>query len=115
MKIETVFISVNARDFSAQSQWWSTLLERKWDREPMTSCHEWDLTDSALFQVLDNAEESGAATVTLHITDLDAHIARLRREGIDVSDPVYVEGFESLRFSQFEDPEGNKVGLLEGA
>lgn len=115
MKIENVFLSVNAKDFSALSQWWSTLLQRKWDREPMPGCHEWDLTENVLFQVLDNPDQSGSATVTLRITDLDAHIERLQREGIEVPRPVNVEGFENLRYSQFKDPEGNEVGLLEGA
>lgn len=115
MKINHIFLSINAANFSAQSDWWAKLIGRHWDREPMPSCHEWDLTDDVLFQVLDSAEEHGGATVTLHVPDLDAQIRRLAKTGIEVPQPVKVEGFGSLRFAQFSDPEGNTVGLLDGS
>ena len=115
MNIKNVFVSVHASDFSGLSDWWSNLLERKWDRQPMPSCHEWDLTESVFFQVLDDAQHSGRTTVTLKVTGLDDHVERLRGFGINIPDPVDVVGFDSLRYCQFNDPEGNEVGLLEGS
>ena len=113
MKVDSVFLSVNAKDFAAQSKWWSDLLGREWDREPMPSCHEWDLREGVWFQVLDNARGE-PVTITLHVADADAQIARLRKAGIEVRDPVKVEGFDTLRYAEFSDPEGNTVGLLDG-
>jgi len=46
---------------------------------------------------------------------LAAEVVRLRKADLDVPDPQKVEGFETLRWSAFTDPEGNKVNLLEGA
>ena len=115
MKINHVFISISAADFAAQSDWWTRLIGRRWDREPMPSCHEWDLTEHVLFQVLDSAEGRGHATVTMHVADLDAEIARLAKVGIDVPEPVKIEGFDTLRYAEFTDPERNTVGLLDGA
>ena len=115
MKLNHIFLSIDAADFAAQSDWWSKMIGRRWDREPMPSCHEWKLTDDVLFQVLDNAEERGGATVTMHVPDLDAQIERLAEAGIEVPEPVKVEGFDNLRFAQFHDPEGNTVGLLDGS
>ena len=79
----------------------------------MRSCHEWDLREGVWFQVLDNAEGE-PVTVTLHVADVDAEIARLRKAGIKIPDPVKVEGFDTLRYAEFDDPEGNTVGLLDG-
>lgn len=115
MQFDTVFLSVNARDFAAQSEWWSTVLGRRWDRQPMPSCHEWDLMLGVLFQVLDNDGEGGPTAVSLHLASLDDAVARLRAAGIAVPDPGPVEGFASLRLAQFDDPEGNPVTLLDGA
>ncbi len=115
MKVENVFVSVNAADFIGTSHWYARLLERTWDRDPMPSCHEWDLAGSVLFQVLDNPEGAGSATVTLRIDDLDRKIEQLRANEIDVPSPAPVQGFDTLRFCRFSDPEGNTVGLLEGA
>jgi predicted enzyme related to lactoylglutathione lyase len=114
MKINHVFLSINADDFAGQSDWWVRFIGRRWDRVPMPSCHEWSLSDGVLFQVLESSDGHGSATVTLHVPDLDTEMDRLANEGIEVPDPVKVEGFESLRFTQFSDPEGNTVGLLDG-
>lgn len=115
MIVGKVFLSLHARDFAALSTWWSILLERGWDREPRPSCHEWDLAGCVHFQVLDDPEGAGLGTVSLHVAELTAQVERLRREGMAVPDPVQVEGFDNLRFCPFTDPEGNQVGLLEGA
>ena len=42
-------------------------------------------------------------------------IGRLREADIDAPDPEKVEGFKSLYWLTFTDPEGNKVNLLKGA
>lgn len=115
MKINHTFISINATDFSAQSEWWERFIGRHWDREPMPSCHEWSLTDDILFQVLDSDNREGGTIVTLHVPDLDAEIDRLKGVEIDVPEPVKVEGFKTLRYAEFADPEGNQVGLLDGS
>lgn len=115
MKIDKVFVSINAKNFAAQSEWWAKLLDRHWDREPMPSCHEWDIAGCMLFQVLDNGGEGGPTSATFHLADLDSEIDRLRAAGIDAPDPVKIDGFDTLRFAQFEDPEGNPVGLLDGS
>ena len=79
----------------------------------MPSCHEWDLREGVLFQVLDNPDE-GATAISLMVTDLKDQVARLREAGIDVTDPTPVPGFDTLRLSSFRDPEGNPVSLLQG-
>lgn len=113
MKIKDIFVSINARDFDAQTAWWTTLIGREPDRHPMLSCREWDLAPSVLFQVL-NSPENGPTTVSLRIIDMDTEIARLRKVGVDVPDPQDIDGFDTLRLSAFSDPEGNKVNLLDG-
>lgn len=115
MKVQTVFLSINARDFAAQSEWWRRALGRRWDQSPVPDCHEWNLTDDVLLQVLDGKNGAGGATVTLRVDDLDAALARLKEEGIVLSSPRKVEGFTTLRYAHGKDPEGNTLGLLDGA
>ncbi|WP_324752033.1 VOC family protein [Roseovarius sp. Pro17] len=114
MNIQDIFLSINARNFDAQTAWWTIFIGRAPDRKPMPSCQEWDLTPSVLFQVLDSPD-NGPTDVSLRIDDMDKEIARLRKVGVDVPDPQDVEGFDTLRWSAFTDPEGNKVNLLEGS
>ena len=113
MKVKDIFLSVNARNFDAQTAWWTTFIGRDPDRHPMPSCREWDLAPAVLFQVLVAPEDAHTA-VSLRIEDMDGEIARLRKAAVDVPGPVSVDGFDTLRWSAFTDPEGNKVNLLEG-
>lgn len=115
MTPDTVFLSVNAQDFEGLSAWYRQLLDRDWDREPMPSCHEWGLTDTVAFQVLNMPEGLRPVAVSLAVSDLNAQIDRLRAAGVDLPDPAKVPGFDDLRISTFNDPEGNPVSLLEGA
>lgn len=114
MQIDSVFISLHAEDFEAQTRWWETLIGRAYDRRPMPSCHEWTLRDGVIFQVLDSMEDLPKGAVTLHVADLDAEVARLRAAGVEVPEPQRVDGFETLRFVSWKDPEANVVGLLDG-
>ena len=79
----------------------------------MPTCHEWDLRDGVLFQVLDNNDSSTTA-ISIMVTDLDDQIARLRQAGVAIDEPELVPGFAQLRLCSFKDPEGNPVSLLEG-
>jgi predicted enzyme related to lactoylglutathione lyase len=115
MKVDTVFISINATDHAAQTEWWTTFLGRPFDRIPVPSCREWDLREGVLFQVLDNSSDRTRVAASLRVADLDANIERLRDAGVAVPDPQRVEGFDSLRFVSVRDPEGNTLGLLDGA
>lgn len=115
MRVETVFVSIGAKDHRAQCAWWSALIGRKPERRPMPSCCEWDLAPGVLFQVLDNPSGGAVDVVSLRIADLDAEIARLRGEGIEPPAPRKVEGFDALYWTRLRDPEGNEVNLLEGA
>lgn len=114
MDVANVFVSLGVKDHAAGCDWWSAVLGRRSDRRPMPSCCEWDLTDSVLFQVLDNPIEGAVNTVSLRLDDLQSEIARLRMAGIAVGDPEPVPGFETLRISTLADPDGNTLNLLGG-
>ncbi|PZO49178.1 MAG: hypothetical protein DCF16_15145 [Alphaproteobacteria bacterium] len=115
MDVDTIFISINATDHTAQTDWWTKFLGRPFDRIPVPSCREWDLREGVLFQVLDNSSDRTRVVVSLRVENLDANIERLRAAGVPISDPKPVEGFATLRFVSVQDPEGNTIGLLDGA
>lgn len=114
MGVANVFVSIGVADHPAGCAWWSAILRREPDRRPMPSCCEWDLTDTVLFQVLDNPKQGAVDIVSLKFDDLDAEIARLRGEGLFIDDPEKVPGFDTLRIAALTDPDGNTLNLLGG-
>ncbi len=114
MDVATVFVSIGVLDHAVGCDWWSTVLGRGPDRRPMPSCCEWDLTDTVLFQVLDNPKLGVVDVVSFRLSDLDAEVARLRGKGFSIDDPENVPGFDTLRIATIADPDGNTLNLLGG-
>jgi hypothetical protein len=115
MHINRVFMTAYASDHHRLVDWWTILLGRTFDRVPVPSCREWDLTDTVLFQVIESPQQHGALNFSARISNLKEKIDALRRQGIDVPTPQRVAGFDELWWTGFKDPEGNTVNLLEGA
>lgn len=114
MGVAHVFVSIGVADHPAGCARWSTVLGRRPDRRPMSSCCEWDLTDTVLFQVLDNPRQGAVDIVPLRLDDLDAEIARLQRGSLPIDHPEKVPGFDTLRIATLTDTDGNTLNLLGG-
>ena len=67
MNVDTIFLSINAANHAAQTEWWTKLLGRPFDRSPVPSCREWDLREGVLFQVLDNPGDRTRVAVSMRM------------------------------------------------
>jgi len=114
LQVANVFVSIGVADHPAGCAWWSTVLGREPDLFPMPSCCEWNLSDTVLFQVLDNPKQGAVDIVSLRLDNVDAEIARLLGEGLPIGDPKKVPGFDTLRIATLTDPDGNTLNLLGG-
>ena len=114
MDVRSVFLTAYAKDWAGVSDWWSRALGRRWDREPVSNCHEWSLMGGVIFQVIDFGGGPKGTVVTVKVDDLDVEVGRLRGLGFAAPDPAKVPGFATLRFCSLKDPEGNELGLLDG-
>lgn len=114
MNIKTVFITVWAKSHTELVDWWTKAIGRSFDRKPVKNCCEWELTKDVLLQVIDSSERKGNTYVSLRIENLDGERQRMIAEGIDLSEPELVPGFERLHWAKVKDPEGNELNFLEG-
>ena len=110
MKTETVLAGVTVADFESSLDWYERLLGRAPDQQPMDGLAQWRVSDSALFQVLQEPERAGGSVVGFTVADLAAEVAELRDRGIT---PEHDERTsDRVLFETYIDPEGNRVGLL---
>jgi predicted enzyme related to lactoylglutathione lyase len=114
MNIDHIYVTIMAGSHANQIDWWTRALGRTFDRVPVPSCREWDLSSSVIFQVIEGASESGKTEVALHVYDVDKERGRLAASGIQLEEPQLVPGFSALRWAQVKDPEGNRLSLLSG-
>ncbi len=110
MKTETVLAGVTVADFEFSLDWYERLLGRAPDQRPMDGLAQWRVSDTALFQVLEEPERAGGSVVGFTVADLAAEVEELRVRGIT---PEHDERTsDRVLFETFLDPDGNKVGLL---
>ncbi|MDO5503325.1 MAG: VOC family protein [Actinomycetia bacterium] len=113
MNPETIFITRYVASHDTCLSWYESVLGRPADDQPMPSCREWRLREGVLFQLIEDAGQAGQTSIAFGVADLDVEVSRVREAGIDISDPVPVGGFDTLRFTELCDPEDVTVGLLD--
>lgn len=110
MSIDTALATAVVTDLEQAKEFYTRLLGRSLDLEPMPTLAQWDFSPAGGLQVVESAEHAGHAMVTLLVSDFDATIRDLRDRGITVGE--IVDGVVS-RLTQVSDPDGNVITLTE--
>ncbi|MDI3387989.1 VOC family protein [Streptomyces sp. B-S-A8] len=99
------------RDIDASVAWYERLLGRAADARPMPGLADWHIAPYAWLQVFQSPEQAGHTLVNLVVDDLDKALADLVAREITPG-PV-TPGTQRVRFAAAEDPDGNRVTLIE--
>ncbi len=110
MHVRTVLATVAVADFETSLGWYERFLGRPPDERPMDGLAQWHISETALFQVLQEPERAGRSIVGLSVADLGREVAALRGRGL--TPEVEEKTSEKVLFAILIDPEGNKVGVL---
>jgi catechol 2,3-dioxygenase-like lactoylglutathione lyase family enzyme len=102
---------VATRDFASALAWYRGLIGRDPDLEPVDNVAEWQITDTAWLQVVEDSERAGRSAVRFGVDDLDAQIADLNAAGITPGDLVVVA--DMVKIVDVADPDGNEVSFVQ--
>jgi len=108
MGISTIFAHVSCSNLTASIRWYEKLFGAPPTRQPMPGLAEWQLTDSAAFQLHEAKEHAGHSTLTLGVQPLEPERARLLAAGLDCGSIEEVTQFYIMRM---RDPDQNLVVL----
>ncbi|MFI7008381.1 VOC family protein [Streptomyces sp. NPDC050145] len=111
MNIARVLMVAPVRDIDAAVAWYERLLGRPADTRPMPSLADWHLTPNGWLQVFQDLGHAGSTLLDLEVPDLDKALAGLADRGLTAG-PVRTGGVRT-RFAALDDPDGNRVTLLE--
>jgi len=112
MTFDHLLAVVAVRDLQAGREWYSALLGRQPDNDPMPTLSEWQVVPRGWLQVFEDPERAGSSLFNLAVDDLDAHITALRDQGLHPED--LVEAAKGVRLSTLTDPDGNTIRLIGG-
>jgi catechol 2,3-dioxygenase-like lactoylglutathione lyase family enzyme len=110
MPMNDICAVVATRDFATARSWYSGILGRDPDLEPVDGVAEWQITATAWLQLVDDADRAGKSAVRFGVSDLAAQIAELNDAGITAGEPVVIA--DLVRVVDVADPDGNEVSFV---
>ena len=112
MTFDHLLAVVAVGDLPAARDWYSVLLGRQPDNDPMPTLTEWQVVPQGWLQVFMDPQRAGTSLFNLAVDDLDAHITALRDRGLNPEDVV--DAAKGVRLSTLTDPDGNMIRLIGG-
>ncbi|MCT7661844.1 VOC family protein [Mycobacterium deserti] len=111
MTVNDICAVVAASDYDRALAWYTRILGRGPDLEPIDGVAEWQLTATAWLQLIEDADRAGRSAVRFGVDDLAAQIASLNELGVPTGEPVVIA--DMVRVLDIADSEGNEVSYVE--
>jgi predicted enzyme related to lactoylglutathione lyase len=110
-KFNDIAAVVATRDYAAARSWYSRVIGRDPDLEPMAGVAEWQIAATAWLQLIEDPDRAGKSALRIGVDDLEAQIAELEDAGITVSEPVVIA--DLVKVVDVADPDGNEVSFVQ--
>jgi catechol 2,3-dioxygenase-like lactoylglutathione lyase family enzyme len=113
MDVTNLYAAVAVSDIDEARAWYTRLLGRKPDRQPMPVDIEWDLAGSGAggLQVV-QTDRPGGSMVTIAVDDIDTTVDEIRDRGIDIESSPHQGAYW---LTQVCDPDGNLITFSQPA
>ena len=108
--LKNVLAFAGVRDIERAIRWYTMLLGRVPDKQPMTGLAEWKFEAGGWLQV-NESKLAGRGSITLVETDIDERLQQLKKAGID---PRSVTRGEKVSVIIINDPDGNQIVFAQG-
>ena len=109
-KLNDVAAVVATGDYAGARSWYSRLIGRDPDLEPIDGVAEWQITATAWLQLVEDPDRAGKSAVRFGVDDLDAQIADLKDAGIATGEPVVIA--DMVKIVDIADVDGNEVSFV---
>jgi predicted enzyme related to lactoylglutathione lyase len=110
-KFNDVAAVIATRDYTAGRAWYSSLIGREPDLEPVDGVAEWQITTTAWLQIVEDPERAGRTAVRFGVDNLDTQTAELTAAGITMGELVVVA--DMVKVVDIADPDGNEVSFVQ--
>ena len=112
VKFNDIAAVVATRDYTAARSWYSRVIGREPDLEPVDEVAEWQIAATAWLQLVVDPDRAGKSMVRIGVVDLAAQIAELNDAGIATGESVVIA--DMVKVVDIADPDGNEVSFVQG-
>lgn len=106
MTIQTVFAHVSCSDLGTSIDWYWRLFGGPPARQPVPGLAQWQFSESAEVQLVEEKKHAGHSTLTLGVVLLEPERMRLIEAGLPAGDIEEAGNFYIMRM---RDPDGNRI------
>ena len=111
MSLNDMSAVVATRDYATALAWYSRILGRDPELEPIDGVAEWQITATAWLQLMEDADRAGKSAVRFGVSDLASQIAELNDAGIATGESVVIA--DMVKVVDVADPDGNEVSFVQ--
>ncbi|MGV0746290.1 VOC family protein [Mycolicibacterium sp. XJ870] len=97
--------------FGEALAWYSRIIGRDPDLQPVEGVAEWQLTATAWLQLATDGDRAGRSAVRFGVTDLPETMTALVDYGVEVGEPMVVANMVAIL--DVTDPDGNEVSFVQ--
>lgn len=109
--INSVYAVASVTHQDGAVAWYTTLFGRDPDIVPVEGVAEWQLADSAWFQVTEDSERAGTSTVIVGVNDIETQCATCAEANVPHGEVAEVPGI--IKMIEVIDPDGNKIAFVQ--
>lgn len=112
MKVKAAVVSIPVLDLPEARRWYERVLDRRFDIEPMPGIAEAELREGFSLMLSEGqGPRDSLMTVVLEVEDVHTERARLETLGVSTAEVQEVPGV--VAWSDFTDPYGNRLSLVQ--
>lgn len=106
MTIKNVLAGVAVGDLDEAVAWYAKVLGREPDQRPMPEVAEFAFAGGGWLQLFADKDRAGRSSITVTVDNLDAQLAALKAEGIEVGQPTRTDYVDT---AIIKDGDGNQI------
>ena len=110
-KFNDIAAVIATKDYPTARSWYSRVIGREPDLEPVDGVAEWQIAATAWLQLALDHDRAGKTAVRIGVDDLAAQIAELNAEGIATGELVVIA--DMVKVVDVADPDGNEVSFVQ--
>ncbi len=110
-KFNDIAAVIATKDYATARSWYSRVIGREPDLEPVDGVAEWQIAATAWLQLVLDHGRAGKTAVRIGVDDLAAQIEELTAEGIATGELVVIA--DLVKVVDVADPDGNEVSFVQ--
>jgi len=112
MNFKNVIAAIMTADIETAKKWYTEMLGKEPDRNPMESLYEWDFPEGGVLQLFEDKDRAGYSSITIFVEDIESLKDQFTKK--DIASGKTTEG-DFVKTMIVHDPENNRIAFAQSS